>query len=438
VALVLEDKGKDGNRDEHCTFTTPVSTLLPDDFQLADLYSTVNVTIEDILSHRSGLPRHDDAIFGINAKEPDCPRSVTRILRNLPLSRPLRTTYQYCNLMYTAAAHLVSELSGVSFPDFLRDRIWNPLGMNDSYLNLPGTDQFEDMKLHMATGYYWSKDEEAFKPFPFFDQPEGLGAGSIFSTVSDYAKWVRCMLTQSQPLSKSSHEELINPRTIVEPEKSPKHGFGHTLYALGWEVHSYRGHRIIGHDGAVGGFGSTMKYIPDLNWGVILFANGDEGANDCIEAIAMTLIDQLIGVPQEDRLDWSKVNREESDKDEKDADAASDSEDDKDEERPNAAAIPLERYAGVYHNTGYRTIRLEFRDGHLYADCTDRCFQFHMVIRRKVGNRFRAEIRDALDDQTDSLPIKFELSERSGNVLRVGLGFMVGMELIWFDRVADP
>jgi hypothetical protein len=81
-----------------------------------------------------------------------------------------------------------------SIPAFSENTDLGTSCYENSYLNLPGTEQFEGLEHSLATGYFWSKNEAAFKALPFFDQPEGLGAGSIFSTASDYAKRIRCML----------------------------------------------------------------------------------------------------------------------------------------------------------------------------------------------------------------------------------------------------
>ncbi|KIW00309.1 uncharacterized protein PV09_08196 [Verruconis gallopava] len=436
VALVIEDcQKKEDSRIAARSFETPVNEFLPDDFVLSDPQFTKNVTVEDILSHRSGMPRHDDSYLGIRAEKPDNPKSITRNLRNLPLSKPLRTTYQYCNMMYTVAAHLVAETSGQSFSDFLRERIWTPLEMTNTYLNIPGTSAFEHVKSNLATGYYWSEVENVQKPLPFFDQPEGLGAGSVFSTVSDYAKWIKCMLKQSKPLSKSSHEELKKPRTIACPERQPKNGFSHILYALGWEVCTYRGHQIVGHDGTVWGFAACMKFLPHLDCGIVLFANGNEGANSCIETIAMMVIDNFVEVQASIRLDWHKINMEKFRND-----TDNDDEGDKnldDAEMEASSGLKIADYAGCYRNKGYHAIILDVKEDHLHANCTDRSFPFYLDLWHLSGNRFRARIRDHLDGQSWPVKVAFELEELSKKPARFGIELEQALDgdLIWFDRV---
>jgi len=120
------------------SWDTPISSIIRDDFVLPDPYFTDHVTIEDALSHRTGMPRHDFSYGGINEKGKK--RGVVdgvRSLRNLPLTKGLRTTFQYCNLMFVVASHVIETLTGVWLGDFLRERIWEPLGMNSTVCLLP-------------------------------------------------------------------------------------------------------------------------------------------------------------------------------------------------------------------------------------------------------------------------------------------------------------
>lgn len=77
------------------------------------------------------MPGHDESYLGINSATPDTPKSVTRNLRNLSVCRPLRSEYQYCNMMYTAASCIVEVLNGEQFAEFLQSRIWDPLQMSN-------------------------------------------------------------------------------------------------------------------------------------------------------------------------------------------------------------------------------------------------------------------------------------------------------------------
>lgn len=98
---------------------TPMSYLLPEDFVMSGEGYTEQVTVEDILSHRSGIPGHDYSYLNRRATHPDTPQSVTKNLRNLQNAAPLRTKFMYSNLMYIVASWLVEEMTALSFSDFL-------------------------------------------------------------------------------------------------------------------------------------------------------------------------------------------------------------------------------------------------------------------------------------------------------------------------------
>ena len=128
VALLISSSNYTG-----LSWDTPISSLIREDFVLPDLYSTEHVTIEDALSHRTGMPAHDASYGGTNEKgEKRGVRDLVRSLRHLPLTAPLRMRFQYCNMMFVAVSHVVETLTGVGLGDFLKENIWEPLGMKST------------------------------------------------------------------------------------------------------------------------------------------------------------------------------------------------------------------------------------------------------------------------------------------------------------------
>ena len=386
------------------------------------------------------IGRHDESCMAVTAKKPDTPESVTRNLRNLALSRPLRIEYQYCNLMYTAASHLVVVLSGRSVEDFLRDRLWNPLEMKDTHLGVSGI-VASDAKHQLARGYCWDEDKKESYPIPHLDQPEGDGAGSIFSNVQDYAKWIKMMMERTGPISKAGHQELVKPRIIAKPETedetedSPKPFHSHLLYALGWEIETYRGYTVIGHDGSVSGFGSSMRYLPQLGWGIVIFGNSD-GANTVAEILSWHLIDELLGVPASERFDWDTFAREQEQ-----AHADKKEREDLYPERPDPPlpmAAPLQSHVGRYRNAGYHDLVVDMQDGQLHVDAKDRSFAFDLIFEHVSGEFFIATLINAMDGYREGMKAQFVLGA-DGGVQRLGIAFVVEMEdpMVWFTRVEN-
>jgi CubicO group peptidase (beta-lactamase class C family) len=122
------------NNDEYpeVQWNTPVSHLIRDDFVLEDEYATTHTTIEDILSHRSGLPRHELSYGGHYDGHNGRPVDVVRSLRYLPLTAEPRTKFQYCNLMFLVAAHVIESLTDTWLGDVLHEKIWKPLDMKST------------------------------------------------------------------------------------------------------------------------------------------------------------------------------------------------------------------------------------------------------------------------------------------------------------------
>jgi CubicO group peptidase (beta-lactamase class C family) len=125
MSLLVDDNTKFSN----VQWDTPIIKLVPDDFGLSDEYATTHTTIEDALSHRSGLPRHDYSYGGhCGGREPTL-KAAVRAMRHLPLTAEPRTKYQYCNQMFAACSHVIETLTGKWLGEVLRESIWGPLDM---------------------------------------------------------------------------------------------------------------------------------------------------------------------------------------------------------------------------------------------------------------------------------------------------------------------
>lgn len=130
-ALYIESKSNKGKpKDQQISFSTPLADIIRDDFVLFDTIRTSQITIEDAVSHRTGLPRHELA-YGYEGV--GTPRELVRNLRNLPLRTPLRSTFEYCNTMYVAASLALETFYGKSLAQILRESLWTPLGMRDTF-----------------------------------------------------------------------------------------------------------------------------------------------------------------------------------------------------------------------------------------------------------------------------------------------------------------
>jgi CubicO group peptidase (beta-lactamase class C family) len=426
VAILVDDENY-----PNVQWTTPVSKLLPDDFVLPTTRLTEEVTIEDILSHRSGIPCHDESYLSIRAKQPDNAKSITRNMRNLEFSKPIRTSFMYCNIMFTAATHLVETVSGMPYVEFLKTRLWKPLGMTNTFHDISDM-QANNALDRKATGYHWNKDTKSHMTIPTFEQTEGQGAGCIFSSAGDYAKWIRALIKCSPPLSEAAHKEFIEPRSMYDFDEKYAIPFGsRPLYALGLVHESYRGRTVISHSGSVPGFKAAVAYLPEFDWGFVSFGNADD-ADYINETLKWTLMDEILGVPKEERVDWSaffrgwnQMGQEEDKKVKPEFEKP---------ENPEPLGVALEEIVGTYHDAGYKDLVIETKGTKLVADCTDRCFPFMLTFEHLTANKFVVDRRYTWDTLKGKLRGEVRIEE--GKVTSVGVELEEDVEggLIWFKK----
>lgn len=300
---------------QQLAWATKIHDLIPEDFVLHDPWATTHITLEDALSHRTGLPRHDKASTHRVVIDDDgtekrnaTVRDGVRFLRYLPLNAAPRTKWQYCNQMFVAATHVIQTLTnGRWLGDVLREWVWEPLGMKSTYFSLPDALAAPE---HFAGGYAWDKDNEKFASVPYMPVDEVGGAGSVISCVDDYVKWIRMLLREEGPLPKSAHKEIKTPRAIVGPgDHLPGAGEpfdGPIMYALGWETSSYRGHRFWTHAGGMHAYGAEVFFFPDLDFGVVALGNTAGTSNNVELLLIWELVDEKLGVPKSERYNWAE------------------------------------------------------------------------------------------------------------------------------------
>ncbi|MCJ1311214.1 hypothetical protein MMC25_004885 [Agyrium rufum] len=320
LSLLISDSA---NTSTPLSWTTPISSIIRDDFVLSDDWATAHITLEDAASHRTGLPRHDKS-YG--RPEGQTVRDVVRLMRDLPMTAEPRTTWQYCNMMFVTLSHVCETLSGGRWlGDLFRERLWEPWGMKDTFLSLEDarkavlkdaaeTADKESHLLNLANGYWYDAINNEYVREKYFTDASVSGAGLIISTVEDYATYLRAVMLQREPLSKAQHENLRQPRSIYEfaYDHPLKVGENSTnpptleLYGLGWEIGRYKGITRVYHGGAVAGFGAEMLYIPEIQWGITLMANTLSTSNWAAQTIQMRLVDDMLGIPEPERVNWLK------------------------------------------------------------------------------------------------------------------------------------
>ncbi|MCJ1392985.1 hypothetical protein MMC18_005857 [Xylographa bjoerkii] len=444
--LIESEENQKKNALEKISYDTPLATLIRDDFVLQNEYSTNHCSIEDALSHRTGMFRHDHSYGG----EFNTSQKIVRSMRHLPLNRELRTHYEYCNQMYVAASHALETVTGEWLGKTLKDGIWDPLAMKSTFLKLGDAKKAaENSDIKLARGYFYHKagegrEEEGFEPEAHMDFPAVSGAGCMISNVLDYAKWIKAWINQSAPLSEKIATAATTPRSIVAPSMKPWDGV--VTYSLGWNECTYEGERVLTHAGGLIGFGTQVLILPNQKWGVAVFGNTSATSNCVAQALIMHLVDELLELPAEKRFEGTEKS---SDLLKNHTPDPSKTQKDLYPNAPNpgkARALPVEGYAGKYYNPGYRSITFGVQEQRnketgetsqvLFADLQDRTWPFTITMEHVTGEFWIATAKSRFEPVMQKA--EFRIGE-DGKVSELGIAMESGMPdtLIWFKKVSS-
>ncbi|KAI8955948.1 beta-lactamase family protein [Xylaria longipes] len=422
---------RDNDKYPDVQYETIMSKLLPGDFVLSGQGYTEGVTVEDILSHRTGMPRHDDACFGPQAAKPDDARSVTRNLRNLAITAPIRSKYIYNNIMYTVATYLVEKKSGLALPDFLQEHFFGPLGMSSTHLQPERARSF-GVGDRIATGHAWDKEDERYIGFEILESPEDQGAGSIITSVNDFIKWVKAIMNREHPIDEEVYKGLTKMRTFTSPEVEDEHPEPFTspvFYATGLEIFYYRGHAVVGHDGGIDGFGSRFFFVPDLKLAGVILGNS-YSAGDVASILSRELIDEVLGVPVSERPDWVKMKDEENERYDNNPKQEEFRRVLREEAEPRK--MPLSAYTGEYWNPGYKGMNVDVKDGKLFIDASDRSMGYFLTFDH-VRDQTEYIMKCCNFPSGESCLMAAKFVFQNDTAIKMGLEFE-GDEFIWFDR----
>jgi CubicO group peptidase (beta-lactamase class C family) len=263
---MLVDEGKLGWDD-------PVIDHLPW-FRLSDPYVTRELAVRDLLTHRAGAPNTD---FLWYEREAD-PRDILERMRYVPMETSFRSAFTYQNVMYAAAGALLAEVSGMPWAELIKQRIFLPLGMNDSVATAAGLAG----KTNVASPHFRIDGKVTVIENASVDSV--ASAGAVWSSVSDMARWMRFLLEGTTPdgkrlLKEETQAELFRPQTLVDRDEFyPTQRLTHphwTTYGLGWFQEDYDGRAVDFHTGSIDGMVAIHGLIRDERLGVYALSNLD-------------------------------------------------------------------------------------------------------------------------------------------------------------------
>ncbi len=384
----------------------PVIRYLPE-FRLKDLHATHHLTIRDLVTHRSGLPRHDMAWYNSDFSR----HEILSRLQHLDPTCDLREKFQYNNLMYAVAGLVIEKVSGKTWEEFVDARIFTPLGLDRSNTSVDESAQTDDF----ASPH--TEKEGQVKEIPFRRLTNIGPAGSINSSIKEMAKWVEIQLAGGEPLIRK--HTLAEMHRIHMPVHEPLFE-GLLGYGLGWFIGLHDGRFLVTHGGGIDGFVSDAAFYPKERIGVVVLTNSDSFAlfpYMASRAIADVPLGQEPG-------DWlSKL--EEKANQIKELRKSSGSREEAGSENPFIR--PLEQYAGQFEHPGYGVIEVGLNDGRLAAS--------YNGIRYWIGHAGNDHLTLSMESREAERKIGgFFMSNRSGEVSELHISLEAQLPPIAFKR----
>lgn len=347
--------------DEHkLTWDSKVIEFLPY-FKMYNEYVTNEITIRDILSHKSGLKTFSGDLIWYNSDH-----GRKEIIEHLQFLKPkygFRANYGYSNILYLVAGEIIAKVSGKSWDQFVQDEFLKKLDMNRSNTSI----RFQKKEKNVAQPH--AKVNDKWVPIPLINWDNMAPAGGINSTVNDMLKWLKVQLNHGklndtvELWSTKQAREMWLPQTIdnVSSFSERLHPTKHfSAYGLGWDLFDLYGYKIVNHSGGLDGMISQTIMIPELNIGIVILTNH---ATSLPYVLMHQILEFLLGDPREN--DYSPVYLQLV-KDYENYKAEKDKEYEKTKNKNLPASLPLNAYVGMYSGNVYGSARIDIKDDRLF------------------------------------------------------------------------
>jgi CubicO group peptidase (beta-lactamase class C family) len=332
----------------------PVVRYLPA-FQMFDPYVTRELTVRDLLVHRSGLGLGAGDLLWWPASTYDR-KEVARRLRFIPPATSFRSAYAYDNVLYLVAGEVIEAISGQSWEDFVSRRILARVGMTGSNVRHSAANAGGNVATpHAAVN-------GAVRPLKPFDSDNTNPAGGINSSADDLARWLTVQLAHGQLadgsrlFSEATWRQLTTMVTPMPINDPPPELLGLRAnfqgYALGLVVRDYRGRKLLMHTGGLPGYVSQVVMVPDERLGIAVLTNQESEA--AFESIAFRIADHYLEAPATDWIDtFQKVMTRLTS-----ATAASDTNAAAARNTASKPSLPPAKYVGTYSDAWYGDIAI--------------------------------------------------------------------------------
>ena len=385
-----------------------------------------NVIIKDLMSHRTGIPRHDWSWYLFPTTNKDS------LLQRVEYQEPftgIRQQWYYNNFMFLAQGVIAERITNKSWEDNIKERFFKPLGMKRSNVNI---DELENSE-NAALGYQIKKDSIISK-MDYYRIAGMSPAGSINSSVNDMSKWLITWINKgkyrdNEIFTEAYVNEAISSQMVINgglPDKEFPDMYM-ANYGYGWMMASYRGHYRVEHGGNIDGFSASTAFFPSDKIGIVVLVNQNGSAVPGI--VRNTIADRIL---KTDKTDWLKRFKDRQDKAKKAKDENDTNLNKTKNTKPSHVA---QEYTGNYAHSGYGEFDISAKNDSLFAN---------FPIKKLYLKHYHYDIFEPFEvtekgiDTTDSGPIRinFETND-SGEISFAKIKAEATLDPIKFKRTPN-
>ncbi|MFD2201748.1 serine hydrolase [Shivajiella indica] len=383
------------------------------------------ITIRDIITHRTGLPRHDLSwyLFSTNSRD----SLMQRIQYQEPFAK-VREKWHYNNFMFLTQGVITEKITGKSWEENLQDKYFGPLEMKTTNAVIDGLRKGND-----ASFGYQVKQDSLIEKMDYYDIAAMGPAGSINSSVNEMSNWLITWINggkfkDKQILPEAYVKEAISPQMIMANSIPDKEfpDMHISTYGYGWMISSYKGHYRVEHGGNIDGFSANAAFFPMDSVGIVVLSNQN---GSVIPSLVRNMIsDRILQVTP---TDWNKYYLERSEKAKAASKEASSSQS-SNQKKGTRPSHNLTEFAGDYSNPGYGTMEVYVEKDSLMARVKTR----KMWLKHYHYNIFTPyAITDGKVDTTQNIPIMFNFrTNDQGDISSMSAKLEPTVEPIEFKR----
>lgn len=327
-------------------------------FEMYDPFVTHEMTVRDLLCHRSGLVTFSgDLVWDATTYNRE------EIIKRIKYLKPVysfRSHYGYSNLLVLTAGEIIPKVTGKSYDEYVKEKFFDPLGMKNTNTTIKKHAEYKNLAIPHA------KNNGKIVPIKYISWDNIAPAGGINSTVKDMSKWIKMQLNNGtldnhQYFSKNTQHEMWSAQTINQLSGFDEYMFPSMhfhCYGLGWDLFDYHGRKIVNHSGGLDGMISQVVMVPEEKLGFVILTNS---INYLPYTLMYSILDEFFGTTDKDYssilVKYIKIEEQNKIKDNEIAEQKRD--------KNSKPSLLLEKYCGTYGGDLYGNATITLKNGKL-------------------------------------------------------------------------